>query len=315
MDEVKSLFDNQLIAAVENLIKNADKYLLLVSPFIDLDKRIHEALRGHISKHDFKLCVLYGKNENNIYKSIKKDSLDFLKQFPNVEIRYNERLHAKFYLNDYHWIVTSLNLYDYSLAKNIEVGVICNYASKGILGKVVDNSAGVLFQGIEKVVKQDVLGKNKEIDCIEQFENIFNNSELKYKTKPIIIDESGIKGMVGYKKLNGFIVEADNLSQNQKAEQQPIKESQIPIRKEEAPIIKQEGVSSNSTKILSAKQLSTLFNVQQNDITYIMQKAGYINNNKITELGHSKGLGMKNYMGNDYIVYPESLEEFNRFRK
>lgn len=315
MDEVKFLFDNQLIAGLEKLIKNADKYLLLVSPFIDLDKRITEALREHISKHDFKLCVLYGKNENNIYKSIKKDSLDFFKQFPNVEIRYNERLHAKFYLNDYHWIATSLNLYDYSLAKNIEVGVICNYASKGILGKAVDNSAGALLQGIEKVVKQDVLGKDKEIDCIEQFETIFKNSELKFQTKPIIIDESGIRGIVGFKKLNGFIVEADNLFLNDKVDQQPVKEREKPIIKEEAPIIKHESASTHSAKNLSAKQLSNLFNVQQNDITYIMQKAGFINNNRITELGHSKGLSMKIYMGNDYIVYPENLAEFDRFRK
>jgi len=133
MADVQFLFDNQLIAAVESLIKNSKHRLLLISPFIDLDRRIQDALRDKISKHDFELLVLFGKNEDNYYKSIKKDSLDFLKQFPNVEIRYNDRLHAKFYQNDFDYIMTSLNLYDYSLAKNIEVGITGNFASKGLI--------------------------------------------------------------------------------------------------------------------------------------------------------------------------------------
>lgn len=97
--------------------------------------RIRDALMEKIALHDFELLVLFGKNENNLYKSIKRDSLDFLMKFPNVEIRYCERLHAKFYQNDYDFIVTSLNLYDFSLAKNIEVGIKFSYSSKGILGK------------------------------------------------------------------------------------------------------------------------------------------------------------------------------------
>ena len=53
--DIDFLFDNQLIAAVEKLIKDAKKNLLLVSPFIDLDARIMDAL---IEKKDIKRIVL-----------------------------------------------------------------------------------------------------------------------------------------------------------------------------------------------------------------------------------------------------------------
>jgi hypothetical protein len=73
MAEVKFLFDTQLIDAVNSLIKEAKHRLLIVSPFIDLDKRIQDSLIEKRDKYDFELKVLFGKNEGNLYRSIKKD--------------------------------------------------------------------------------------------------------------------------------------------------------------------------------------------------------------------------------------------------
>ena len=151
MVEVEFLFDEQLIAALNSLIKTAKHKLLLISPYIDLDERIVDALKEKITRHDFELKILFGKNENNYAKSMKKDSMEFFKQFPNVEIRYSERLHAKFYQNDYEYICTSLNLYDYSLANNIEVGIKTSYAAKGLFGKANDAVGIAINTGVEKV--------------------------------------------------------------------------------------------------------------------------------------------------------------------
>ena len=99
-EDIVFLYDHQLVAALEKLIERADKQLLLVSPFIDLDGKLRDTLSSKLSDPAFKLFVLFGKNEENYHKSLKRNSLEFLKQFPNIEIRYNERLHAKFYKND-----------------------------------------------------------------------------------------------------------------------------------------------------------------------------------------------------------------------
>lgn len=313
MDDVKFLFDNQLIASLENLIKNAKHKLLLVSPFIDLDRRIQDALKEKLTKHDFQLLVLFGKNEDNLYRSIKKDSLEFLKQFPNVEIRYNDRLHAKFYLNDFDFIMTSLNLYDYSLAKNIEVGITYNYATKGLIGKVLNSTDTVLSQGVDKV-KQDVLGMDKEINPIEAFQSIYDNSELKYKTEPIIVDKDGVRGLIGGKKLNGFNVIKDELSLTSNKPVAP-KTENTPASVVTAPIQKETIASTISSKCVSASQLSKTLGVSQSDIINLMQKSQLINGDKITEKGELKGLVMKNYMGKDYIAYPENLEELGVLKK
>lgn len=314
MADVQFLFDNQLIAAVESLIKNSKHRLILISPFIDLDRRIQDALRDKLSKHDFELFVLFGKNEDNYYKSIKKDSFDFLKQFPNVEIRYNDRLHAKFYQNDFDYIMTSLNLYDYSLAKNIEVGITGNFASKGLIGKVVDGTGTLIAQGVDKI-GQDVFGMGNDVNPIEKFQTIFQDSTLLYKTEPIKVGASGFKGLIGGEILNGFNVTVDKLSSPSK-EIKPNKAETVSVVAQEIKSVqKTETTSSPSKKVQSASQLSKVLGVSQADITNIMQQSGLINGDKITSAGLAKGLVIKNYMGKDYIAYPDNLDELNKIKK
>lgn len=67
MTEVQFLFDNQLIAAVESLIKNSKHRLLLIPWFIDLDRRIQVVLKEKLLKHDFELLVLFWGCINNIF--------------------------------------------------------------------------------------------------------------------------------------------------------------------------------------------------------------------------------------------------------
>lgn len=302
MPEVSFLFDNQLIAAVEKLIRNSKNRLILISPYIDFDARIQDALSEKMGLHNFELLVLFGKNENNYLKSIKKNSLEFLKQFPNIEIRYSERLHAKFYQNDFEYIITSLNLYDYSLANNIEVGVRFEYALTGLVGKALNVTGDLVSKGIDKV-NYDVLGNNKDINPIEKFKMIFDSAELKFKSQPIIVDKSGIQGLVGFKKLGGNQVIVDNLETNLIAITQPIVEN--------ASTAPKEFKSSTDSKKLSASQLAKILGVSSKDITNLMQIKGYISDEKITPKGISSGLIVKSYMGNDYIAYPDNLDEWS----
>ncbi|QHT65404.1 hypothetical protein GXP67_01285 [Rhodocytophaga rosea] len=303
------LFDNNLIAEVENLIRSAETKLLLVSPYIDLDSRIQDALREKKERHDFSIQVLFGKNEDNIYRSIKRNSIEFLKDFPNIEIRYNDRLHAKFYMNDYDFILTSLNLYDFSLAKNIEVGIKVNYAYKGILNKALGTPDALLSQGVDKI-KENVFGMGKELDPIEKFGTIFNNSVLKYKTQPKISAKSGFVGVFGGKKLDGYEVAVNDLdAKSEEKNNYPVK------RNDEISVSKSASLEYSTVKFLSASQISKLLGVAQPEIISFMQGKGLIIKDRITPFGVSKGLILKKYMGQEYIGYPENLEELKELRK
>jgi hypothetical protein len=61
---------------------------------------------------ELELKVLFGKNDGDITKSINPEDLKFFTTFPNVEILYQPRLHAKYYANEFASIITSMNLYD-----------------------------------------------------------------------------------------------------------------------------------------------------------------------------------------------------------
>lgn len=105
------------VSEIENLIRNAEEKLFLVSPYLKLSKDFKELLSYRNSK-DKITTVIFGKQELN------PDELKFLQGLRFVILKYNEDLHAKCYLNDDKMIITSLNLYEFSMANNKEMGVL-----------------------------------------------------------------------------------------------------------------------------------------------------------------------------------------------
>ena len=293
--EAEFLFGNKLIANLEELIKQADKELFLISPFIDLDKRIMDSLNEKTNESNLKIRILFGKNEKNIFKSIKSDSFEFLKKLPNIEIRYEERLHAKFYLNETHFILTSLNLYDYSLAKNIESGILINYASKGLIGKTFDETYNTINSSVSKV-KNNIFGiNNNETDPIEKFNTIYRNSELVYKSEAILTEKKGLSGLLSKRKIKSIKVLEDNLD---KFNFKKVKEKFVEKREEKT-----------NSKLYSATKLSKILNVSQKELLSLLENEKLINKNEILEKGKKRGIEKRKYMGREYIAFPENMEE------
>ena len=311
-DDVEFLFNEQLIAAVIRLIRSSKNKLLLISPGIAIDARVQDALQEKKDLHNFELRVLFGKKEDNILPDPTKVGLDFFKNFPNVEIRHDDRLQVNFYLNDYEYILGSLNLCDLSQNKNIQAGIRSEYASKGLMGKALDLTTGIIGQGLDKV-KQDVIGLEKGASPIEKFTAIFEASVLQFKTTPLLSDRGGLKGIMGAKKLNGFTVVVDELIQlpteMEAAAEAPVETvKQSPVEEQQPIYTPMPGAATNC---VSAAQLSRSLGVQVAEIISLMQEKGFIQNNVITALGAAKGLIIKNDMGNEYIAYPNDMEELN----
>jgi len=113
----KFLNTRKAIAAIEELIKNAGEKLILVSPYLKLSKDFKELLEFR-NNNDKITTVIFGKQE------LKPDEMKFLQSLRFVILKFNEDLHAKCYLNDKQMIITSLNLYEFSMANNKEMGVL-----------------------------------------------------------------------------------------------------------------------------------------------------------------------------------------------
>src|SRR5690606_1046859 len=69
------------------------------------------------------------------------EDFDYFKKFPNVSIIYVPNLHAKYYGNETHGIITSINLYDYSFKNNIEFGVFSKQSLLDRFSTTADNGA------------------------------------------------------------------------------------------------------------------------------------------------------------------------------
>lgn len=187
----KFLHGNELNTEIGNIFENANDILVLISPFIKLHHRYADSLKSKVDNDKLAIKIVFGKNEKDITKSLSRDDLNFFKQFPDVEIRYEKRLHAKFYANESAQILTSMNLYDYSQDQNIESGIKTEYS-------ILSNIAS-------KLSSDGYLDK----DAWDYFKRVFEHSELLFKNLPEY--ESGLLGLT--KKYKGFKTEVDKISE------------------------------------------------------------------------------------------------------
>lgn len=154
---------SELNIELERLIEDADDYLYLICPYIQLHDKLKRELRSKVDKPHLRVVIVFGKNEEGIHKSLNKEDFEFLKSLPNIEIRYEPKLHAKYYASEDRAIITSMNLHKFSHDNNIEVGLMMDV--KGIIGKLV--------------------GDDPESESYHYFENVIKYSTLKFKREPV----------------------------------------------------------------------------------------------------------------------------------
>jgi len=110
------LTTNGISFQIENIIKNAKKELILVSPYLQLSKTFYERLKD-ASKRNINIKIIYGKDE---LKPSEKNSLAELK---NLSLFFFDNLHAKCYFNESQMVISSMNIYEFSEKNNREMGV------------------------------------------------------------------------------------------------------------------------------------------------------------------------------------------------
>lgn len=101
---------------LEELIKDAQDRLILISPYLKLNERIKELLEDK-NRLKIDVRVVYGKNE------LQPKEINWLNELPFVRTSFCKNLHAKCYLNEKACIITSLNLYEFSQVNNNEMGI------------------------------------------------------------------------------------------------------------------------------------------------------------------------------------------------
>jgi hypothetical protein len=159
-----------LNARLEMIFEKAENQLIIISPFIKLHSKIKDILKSRKSNDKLKITIVFGKNEGNISKSVDIHELEFFKEFPNIEIYYEPRLHAKYYSNESMAMLSSMNLYDYSQDNNIEFGIVTKTT-------LIGDIKGILT------------GDHVDKQAMEYFHDVINNSKALYIKTPVYEDK------------------------------------------------------------------------------------------------------------------------------
>lgn len=178
----KFITSNELNSEIEKLFEKATEKLILISPYVKLHHRYESSLLAKKSNDKLAITIVFGKNEDNPSKSIQAKDIDFFKQFPRIQIRYQKRLHAKYYANENSSIITSMNLYDYSQDQNIESGILMNQI---LIRGLADNLDGQAYKWSQRVVEQSELIYSKE----PEYEDTLLGLSKKYIKSVVKIDD------------------------------------------------------------------------------------------------------------------------------
>ena len=198
----KFLKGNELNSELEKVFENAESQIILVSPYIKLHDRYKSSLLTKIENPNIEITILFGKNEDDLSKSMKQDDFDFFKQFPNIEIKYEKRLHAKYYANETRAILTSMNLYGFSQNNNIEAGVLMENSLKGSItgGNELDSNSWDYFSVV-----------------LEQSELLFERKPV-FEKKNLLSSRKYVKSEIKVDKLSDFFKNVSSKKVNKKKE-------------------------------------------------------------------------------------------------
>jgi phosphatidylserine/phosphatidylglycerophosphate/cardiolipin synthase-like enzyme len=171
----KFLNTRKAVSEIEDLIRNAEARLILISPYLKLSKDFKELLTYRNSK-DKITTVIFGKQELNPHE------MKFLQGLRFVILKYNQDLHAKCYLNDDKMIITSLNLYEFSMNNNKEMGVLVD---------LNDESDKELFEDAYKEI--DFIDETSERFEFTSIPEVTKTEKKETETQPKIANSSNSK--------------------------------------------------------------------------------------------------------------------------
>ncbi|ADI73382.1 hypothetical protein Metev_0467 [Methanohalobium evestigatum Z-7303] len=151
---------------LEQIIKNADDKLIIVSPYLQINERLKDLIQDK-DRMKIDIRVIYGKND------LKPEENNWLKSLNSIRTNFCKNLHAKCYLNDKEALITSMNMYRYSEVHNNEMGIYVSKDSDPKLYSDIYDEAKRLIRYSE----EDINSNDKSTsDVFKKQSNTKNNS-------------------------------------------------------------------------------------------------------------------------------------------
>lgn len=181
---------------LEELIKNTEDRLILISPYLQFHPRIKDHIHNlNIQKKDIR--IVYRENKLQVEES------NWLEEQIGVRTSLLNSLHAKCYLNEKEAIVTSMNLYSFSQQNNDEMGILVKKGENPELYDEIFREAMRILTvsdeirvSVKKVMKKPDINEKKE-----------NKSYSKSNGKTFTTKEISKLTGVSSRKINSFLTD------------------------------------------------------------------------------------------------------------
>ena len=158
---VEFLNKDKAYAEIVGIVSKAESKLVLISPYIKIPEDLLERLK-YIDGKGIRIMVVCRD------KDLKADVRSELKRLRNLELRFDEDLHAKCFYNEKSMVITSLNLHEHSKQYNREMGVLLNSEEDSNVFKEALNEAEFIVSRAKKdsVIRSVLGGVVKEAKLI-----------------------------------------------------------------------------------------------------------------------------------------------------
>lgn len=137
------LTTKEILVSLDNIIKNAEKYICIFTFNIKIDETYLSRLRN-ASKRGVKINIVFGVDNGD------PKVLEAVLAMENCTVYFKEYLHAKFFYNEKELLLGSMNLSEASAKNNYELAVLfkgdeyCN-----LIKKVKDEAKEIIADSIE----------------------------------------------------------------------------------------------------------------------------------------------------------------------
>lgn len=179
---------------LEELIKNTNDRLILISPYLQFHNRVRDHIQNlNVQKKDIRIVYRESK--------LQLDESNWLESQIGVRTSVCPTLHAKCYLNENEAIVTSMNLYSFSQQNNDEMGIhVSKENDPDLYNDIYTEALRLLTISEEIRVSVKKVDKRAEETKIEKSINDFSNSN--YLTTKELSNKIGLSS----RKVNSLLV-------------------------------------------------------------------------------------------------------------
>ncbi|MGB5981422.1 MAG: phospholipase D-like domain-containing protein [Nonlabens sp.] len=193
--------------AILEMINDCDHELVIIVPYIKMTNEIFEALQKANSR-GVETTLVYRE------KKVHQSELDRLNELDNINILHHPNVHCKMYYDGKQVIIGSLNLYDYSIANNREMGVLSNIwdfddednevmTSQNLRDEIQQIFNGSIFEKkssdtVRDGFKIDIVKSREQL--VREYCVLLNQHFLNKQFEPKHIEELGIVATcIGYR--------------------------------------------------------------------------------------------------------------------